>query len=47
MDSEKSYTKRGNMRSPSYSTVIHWIAEIIRDIPSELVSNSFDITGRL
>jgi len=33
------------MRSPSYITIIDWISEIIRDIPSELVSKSFDVTG--
>jgi hypothetical protein len=45
LESDKSYKKSGNMRSPSYRTIIDWISEIIRDIPKELVSKSFDVTG--
>jgi len=45
MESDKSFTRSGNMRSPSYSTIIDWISEIVREIPRELVSNSFDVTG--
>ena len=45
LESDKSYTKSRNMRSPSYITIIDWISEIIRDIPRELISKSFDVTG--
>ena len=45
LNSDKSFTRNGNMRSPPYATIIDWISSIVRDIPRELVSNSFDVCG--
>jgi len=45
LNSDKSFTRNGNMRSPPYATIIDWISSIVIDIPRELVSNSFDVCG--
>ena len=47
INSEKSFTKRGHMRSSGYAQVINWLSQIITRLSTnkELILNSFDITG--
>ena len=38
----RTYTKAGNIRSPSYKMIITWLSEIWQDLDPELIFNSFD-----
>ena len=45
LNSEKSFTVNGNLKSPSYATIINWISGIWRHFDKKLVIDSFKQTG--
>ena len=45
VNSPKTYTAAGNMRSPGYANVINWISEIWSDFDTNLLARSFDHCG--
>ena len=44
-NSEKSFTKSGNMKSPGYANFIQWISEIWQEFDSDLIKKSFSLCG--
>ena len=42
VNSPKTYTAAGNMRSPGYASVINWINKIWSDFDPNLLARSFD-----
>ena len=45
VNSEKSYTKSGNIRSPGYAQIINWVSEIWEAFDPMIIKNSFDQAG--
>lgn len=47
LNSDKSFTRYGNMRSPGYVTVIQWLSQIMEKLAlnKDLIIHSFNITG--
>ena len=44
-NSEKSFTKSGNMKSPGYANFIQWISEIWQEFDSDLIKKLFSLCG--
>jgi hypothetical protein len=40
-----TFTVAGNLRSPSYGTVLHWLSEIWAEFDPQLIRNSFEECG--
>lgn len=45
VNTPKSHTKFGNVKSPGYALAINWIAQIWQNMDSNLLASSFDQSG--
>ena len=45
LESDKLYTKNGNIKSPGYGKCIQWISEIWAELNADIIMNSFSQCG--
>lgn len=44
-DGEKEFTKNGNRKKVSYELICRWVSETWKEISTELLVKSFEVTG--